>query len=155
MSQNIVSLSFTDAQLQAVDAALAELENQLSGLIALDKPSKRRLRKMGDKSEAFCRQALRVMAQNPGIVPQNVVNSGAIEDLTALDQLRPRLVRLSRLTDRGASTDLALGSDIMSASLQVYNALKASGGNEGLDPLRKELGVRFARSPRQPEAKAA
>jgi hypothetical protein len=155
MSQNIVSLSFTDAQLQAVDAALAELENQLSGLIALDKPSKRRLRKMGDKSEAFCRQALRIMAQNPGIVPQNVVNSGAIEDLEALDQLRPRLVRLSRLTDRGASTDLALGSDIMSASLQVYSSLKTSGSTEGLDPLRKELGVRFAKSPRQAQAKGA
>jgi hypothetical protein len=95
------------------------------------------------------------LAQNPGIVPQNVVNSGAIEDLKALDQLRPRLERLSRLTDRGASTDLALGSDIMSASLQVYIALKASGGAEGLDPLRKELGVRFARSSRQPETKAA
>ena len=78
-----------------------------------------------------------------------------VEDLKALDQLRPRLVRLSRLTDRGASTDLALGSDIMSASLQVYNALKTSVGNEGLDPLRKELGVRFARSSRQPETKAA
>ena len=155
MSQNIVSLSFTDAQLQAVDAALAELEGQLSGLIALAIPEKRRLRKMGEKSEAFCRQALRVLAQNPEIVPQNVVTSGAIEDLVALDQLRPRMVRLSKLSERAASTDIALGSDVMSASLQIYNALKASGASVGLEGLRKELGLRFARGSRQPEAKAA
>ncbi len=155
MSQNIISLSFTEAQLQAIDAALAELETQLSGFIALDAGEKRRLRKMGEKSEGFCRQAMRVLAQNPEFVPQNVVTSGAIEDLVALDQLRPRLERMSRLKDRGASTDLALGSDVMTASLQVYKALGISGAAAGLEPLRKELGLRFARTTRQPATKAA
>ena len=155
MSQNIISLNFTDTQLQAVDAALTELETQLSGLIALSQPQKKTLRKMGEKSEAFCRQALRVLEQNPQMVPPNIAGAGAVADLVALDQLRPRMVRLSRLSERASDTDTALGSDVMSASLQMYSLLKLTGGAEGLDALRRDLGTRFAKSPRQPEAKAA
>lgn len=155
MSQNIISLNFTDAQLQAVDAALTELETQLSGLIALPRQQKKALSKMGEKSEAFCRQALRVLAQNPQMVPANIAGSGAIDDLVALDQLRPRMVRLSRLSERASDTDIALGSDVMTTALQVYSLLKLTGGSEGLGALRRDLGTRFAKSPRQPEAKAA
>jgi len=50
MSQNIVSLNLTAEQLSAVDAALTELETQLSGLIALAPAQKRGLRKMGERS---------------------------------------------------------------------------------------------------------
>jgi hypothetical protein len=35
MTQNLVSLTLTDAQLEAVDQALAALENQLVELVAL------------------------------------------------------------------------------------------------------------------------
>lgn len=155
MSQNIASLNLSAEQLTAVDAALTALETALSGLIALSIPQKRSLRKMGEKSEAFCRQALRVLAQNPQIVPPNLASSGAVEDLAALDQLRPRLVRLTRLAEKAADTDIALGSDVMAASLQVYNLLKTSSEGEGLIALRKELGLRFVKGPRQPDMKAA
>jgi hypothetical protein len=162
MTQNLVSLKLTDTQLTAVDAALTELETQLGGLIALSGPQKRSIRKMGEKSEAFCRQTLRVMEQNPQIVPPNVTVADAVADLTALDLLRPRLVRLSRLSERASDTDTALGSDVMSAALQGYGLLKLTGRSEGLEPLRRELGNRFARGPRQqaqpqtePQAKAA
>lgn len=155
MTQNVVSLNLTDAQLQAVDAALTVLETQLSGLIALPVAQKRSLRKMGEKFEAFCRQAMRVLQQNPQLVPANLVASNATEDLADLDKLRPRLVRLSRLSERGADTDLALGSDVMAASMKVYGLLKLTGGGEGLQAMRRELGSRFARRPKPPVAQAA
>jgi len=85
MSQNIVSLNLTDAQLTAVDAALTELETQLSGLIALPIEQKRSLKKMGEKSEAFCRQALRVLEHNPQMVPSNLALADAVADLATLD----------------------------------------------------------------------
>ena len=94
MTQNIVSLNLTDDELQAVDAALSELENKLGGLIALSVPQKRSLRKMGEKSEAFCRQAMRLLAQNPELVPANVVAASPVQDLAMLDKLRPRLLRI-------------------------------------------------------------
>ena len=151
MTQNLVSLSFDDAQLQAVDAALSELETRLAGLIALSPAQKRTMRRMGEKSEAFCRQALRVLEQNPQMVPANVPLVDAVADLAALDALRPRMVRLSRLSERFADTDIALGSDVMSVALQAYSLLKVTGRTEGLTALRKELGSRFAKSPRKPK----
>ena len=149
MTQNFVTLNLTDAQLTAVDAALTELEKQLSGLIALPAARKRSLRKMGQKSESFCRQALRVLEQNPQIVPASVPLADAITHLATLDALRPRMVRLSRLTERAADTDIALGSDVMSVALQGYTLLKVTGRTEGLEPLRQELGERFSKGPRQ------
>jgi hypothetical protein len=149
MSQNLVSLNLTDAQLTAVDAALTELETQLTGLIAL--PDKKPYKKMGQKSEAFCRQTLRVLEQNPQIVPPNM-NSGVVEaaaDLKTMELLRPRMVRLARLSERASDTDFALGSDVMAVALQGYSLLRTTGRTEGLDSLRKELGARFTRGPRQ------
>ena len=164
MTQNLATLNLTDAQLTAVDAAITELETQLGGLIALPAAKKRSLRKMGQKSEAFCRQALNVLEQNPQMVPANVPLADAIAGLNALEQLRPRMIRLSRLSERASDTDVALGSDVMTVALQGYGLLKLSGRAEGLEPLRQELGARFSKSSRRatqptpaplPEAKAA
>jgi hypothetical protein len=105
---------------------------------------------MGEKSEAFCRQALRVLAQNPQVVPANVPLADAVADLNAMEQLRPRMVRLSRLSERASDTDVALGADVMAVALQGYSLLKLTGRVEGLEPLRRELGNRFARGSRRP-----
>lgn len=152
MKQNLVTLNFTDAQITAVNAALTELETQLAGLISLSVPVKRSVRKMGQKSEAFCRQTIRVLEQNPQIVPPNVSLADAVADLTALDALRPMMVRLSRLTDRASDTEIALGSDVMAMALQGYGLLKLTGRGEGLDTLRQQLGERFTKTPRQPQS---
>ena len=97
-------------------------------------------------------------------VPANVSVADAMADLTALEQLRPRMIRLSRLGERASDTDAALGSDVMTVALQGYGLLKLSGRAEGLEPLRQELGARFSKSSRRasqptpaplPEAKAA
>jgi hypothetical protein len=73
----------------------------------------------------------------------------AMADLTALEQLRPRMIRLSRLSERASDTDVALGSDVMTVALLGYSLLKLSGRAEGLGPLRQELGVRFSKASRR------
>lgn len=155
MSQNIISLNLTDAQLTAVDLALTEIESQLSGLIALSRDERRTLSKMGEKSEAFCRQTLSLLGQNLQVVPPSVGLVDAQADLATLDQLRPRLQRLERLSERAEDTATALGSDVMVTALQGYALLKVVGKNQGLEGLRKALGTRFVKGPRAPEAKAA
>ena len=152
MTQNIISLELSDGQVAIALEALTELEGALSGLISLDAEERRRLTKMGQKSEVFCRQALSVLAQNPQIVPPSLNLAEAQADLRALDRLRPVLDRLQRLAERGADTEIALGSDVMDLALEGYGLLKVSGKNQGLDGLRKELSSRFARSSRTPEA---
>lgn len=155
MSQNLITLFFTAEQLAAIDDALSTLERQLAGLIAMNPSQRRGLKRMGDKSEAFCRLALDGAGQNPQIVPQSVPLAEAQADLIAFDQLRPRLHRLQRLTERAQDTEIALGSDIMACALQSYALLKVAGKNQGLEGLRKELGNRFSKSARASEAEPA
>jgi hypothetical protein len=145
MAQNLVSLKLSDADLTAIDAALATLEQKFAGLIGLTVEQRLRLNKMGDSSEAFCRQTINVLAQNPGIVPPsfNVVEAQA--DLANIDKLRPRIARLSALLEKGTDTQMALGSDTMSAALEGYALLKVSGKGAGLDSLRQQMSSRFAR----------
>jgi len=72
MSQNLISLSVSAEQLAAINATLDTLEAQLAGLIELSVDNRRRLVKMGDKSEAFCRQTLIVLDQNRQMIPPSL-----------------------------------------------------------------------------------
>ena len=155
MSQNIVSLVLTDEQINAAMEALTALEGALAGLISLDAEERRRLTKMGQKSEVFCRQAISVLAQNPQIVPRSLQLADAQADLLALDRLRPVLDRLQKLAERGSDTEIALGSDVMDVALEGYGLLKVSGKNQGLDGLRKELSSRWSKTRRAAEPAVA
>lgn len=145
----------SDAQLQAVDQALTDLETQLTGLVAMTTAQRRKLARMGDKSEAFCRQTLTVLAQNPRVVPATVNVADALADLQTLDQLRPRLQRIKQLAERASDTETALGSDVMRCALDGYAILKVAGRNQGLEGLRRGLSNRFAKAPRSVEPQPA
>ena len=87
-----------------------------------------------------------VLSQNPQVVPASIDLAGAQADLEALDSLRPRFHRLQKLMERADGTEAALGSDIMSLSLEGYALLKVAGKNADLEGLRKQLSGRFNRT---------
>ncbi|MGY3264388.1 hypothetical protein [Lysobacter sp. HA35] len=149
MSQNLITLEVSYQQLETVRAALDQIEAALPGLISLDPADRRGLMIMGPKSESFARQTLRVLDENPKIVPPSMNVAEAKADLEAHDRLRPILERLQRLTSRVDDTVAALGSDAMDFALEGYGLIKLSGGAQGLDELRRELGGRFKRSTRK------
>jgi hypothetical protein len=155
MSQTTLSLSFTDAQAAAIDTALTELETQFSALVGMPADKRRKLMKMGDKSEAFCRQTLSLLEQNPQVVTPGLGLPEVQRTFDAFDWLRPRVQRLQRLGERLDNTNTVVGADIMKASLQGYALLRVSGRNQGLDGLRETLGARFARRTKSAEPKAA
>ena len=143
MSQNIIDITFENDALADIDGALGILHMRLGGLVALDPVKRRRLHKMGDKSEAFCRLAVDVLTSNPQILPPTFDLAALQRDVAALDALRARTVQLMRLYQRMLDTEMALGSDIMSNSVEGYQLLKLAGKSGGLDSLRKQLSVRF------------
>ena len=155
MKQNLASLEFSAAQLEAVDAALAVLEENLAELVTLTAVQRRKALKMGDGSEVFCRQTELVLRQNAGMVPADFELAELQQDITTLDALRPRLQRLRTLTDRADDTELALGSDILSASLDGYALTKVIGKGTGLDTLKAAMKTRLARKARKPADPAA
>jgi hypothetical protein len=150
MTQNLVDLDFTADTLAAIDAALAALEAGFAGLLALTPDQRQRFTKMGDKSEAFCRQAGHVFGDNPGVLPGNFDLAGYQRDLATLDALRPRLLRMGKLHQRGVDTEMAIGSDLMTNALEGYAVFKVAGKGQGLDEARKALAARFARGSRTP-----
>jgi hypothetical protein len=143
--QNLVSINLGAADLEALDTALATIQSVLGHGVALTTQQRRDLTKMGDKSEAFCRQTLGLLANNPQVVPPSLGLPEALADLAALDALRPRLEKLRQLAERGADTELALGSDMMATALEGYALLKVSGKGEALKAARRDLSARFAR----------
>lgn len=147
MSQNLISVSLTDADYAEIDGALTVLENQFGKLINLSVNERRGLSKMGDKSEAFCRQALRVLDQNRHVLPPTLDLAEAQRDLSHFDQLRERAVRLQGLQGKMDDTLTALGSDVMSASLEGYALLRVVGEGSGLESLRQGMSARFSRRP--------
>lgn len=149
MPQNLISYQLTSADLAAVDGALKTLEDRLASLIDLTPAQRRTLVKMGDKSEAFARKAVEVLNNNPNLLPGNFDLAELRRDLAGFDQLRSRLMRVARIHERMADSQLALGSDVMSATLEGYAFLKVAGQGEGLDAARKALAVRFSREPQK------
>jgi hypothetical protein len=155
MSQNLIALTLTDVQLTAADAALTALEGAFIGLVALNGDERIGLNRMGTKSEQFCRQTLNILGQNPQVIPASIKVADAQADLIALDRLRPRLQRLQKLVERAQDSEVALGSDVMSLSLEGYAPLKVAGKNQGLEALRKDLGSRFSKTRAAAPAPAA
>ncbi|TWI01670.1 hypothetical protein IP90_02229 [Luteimonas cucumeris] len=148
MSQNLITLIVSDEQVAAALAGLAQIEAALPGLISLEPGERRSLMHMGPKSEVFARQTLRVLEQNPQIVPPSLDLAGAGVDLQAFDRLQPVQERMQRLLTRLEDTTAALGSDVMDVALDGYNQVKLSGAAHGLEALRKELATRWAKSRR-------
>jgi len=149
MSLNLISLDITPEQQAAALAGLAQVEAALPGLLSLEPDERRKLLWMGDKSEVFCRTTIRVLGDNPDIVPPMLDVAGAQADFVTLDRLRPVLERLGRLYSQLDDTTAALGNDIMDVSLDGYGQIKLVGDAYGLKELRKEIGGRFARPSRK------
>ena len=155
MSQNLISFQPSTADLTAIDTALKTLEDRFATLIDLSVEQRSRLSKMGDKSEAFCGKTEEVLGANPNVLPPNFNLPELRRDLAGFDTLRPRLARVERLYEKMRDSQLALGSDVMSAALEGYALLKVSGKGEGLDMARKALGVRFSKSKKKVEEEGA
>ena len=143
MTQNLIDLNLSAESLAAIDAALSTLESELAPLLGLDPDLRRGLTKMGTKSEAFCRQAVAAFSEHAQVLPRNFDVAAYRGDLAALDALRPRRQRLERLRELLEHSEMALGSDLMTASLEGYAVLKVSGKSAGLDNLRQALSARF------------
>lgn len=155
MSQNLITLNLSEEQLATATQGLSLVETALADMIAFSPEQRKGMKRMGKKSETFCRQTLDVLQQNPQIVPASVNLASAVADLKALDQLRPLLVRLRKLVERADHTELALGSDVMALALDGYSLLKVAGRSQGLESQLRELSVRFEKSRRADDAPPA
>lgn len=155
MGQNLVSVHLDAAQWARIDELLDELERAFAPAVVVLAPGhRRRLMKMGDASEPFCRRAASAMRDHPDIVARAVDLDELARDFASHEALVERRMRFDRLMEKLDDTGVALGSDIMTASLKGYALLKLIGDGIGLDGLRRDLGRRFSRR-RRPRGEGA
>lgn len=147
-TQNLATLNLTSEEVAAMDAGLDQLEAATTRFVSLTPEQKLVMVKMGEKSEVFCRQTLSMLQLNPQLMTASMNLADAQADLRAIDMLLPRLQRLSKLLQRFADTDQALRSDVMAMALMGYKLLQVTGRSAGLEPLRRELGTRWAKKRR-------
>ena len=84
--------------LEAMNAALGALEAQFDKRVRLSDEGRKRLLKLDEKSEAFCRATLADLARNRDQLPPDFDLDGALATLRALDAVRPLNARLRRLS---------------------------------------------------------
>lgn len=138
MTQNLVSLDLS-ADLPKFDAALDAIEQVMDIFVSLTPEQMRRLTKIGDKSETFCRETLATLELNKQALPPGFDLDELKADLAAFDALRPRLIRLQALTAKCADTRVALGSDIQTACYDGYDLLKKFGKADNVAPLQETM----------------
>lgn len=136
---------FEEQDLDTIDTALEQLDQVFSALASIDTKTRRRLFKMGNKSEKFCRETLTVMDQNRQLVPPAMDLNRALDALATIDALRPRTAQIIRLAERLQDTEMLLGAEVATAARKGYRSLKEYGDVHGLTSMRNELGARFKR----------
>ena len=146
MNQNLVSLDLT-ADLPKFDAALDALEGLMEAFVSLTPEQMRKLTKIGEKSETFCRQTVAILDQNRQALPPGFDLEELKRDLAAYDALRPRLNRLKSLVAKCGDTQVALGSDLLTASYDGYGLLKLFGKADNVTPLVESMRSGVRRSP--------
>lgn len=154
MTQNLISLDLSD-DLPKFDAALDAIEGILDVFVSLTPEQMRRLTKIGDKSETFCRQTAAILEQNKQALPPGFDLEELKRDFAAYDALRPRLLRLQALTAKCADTRVALGSDVMAASYDGYGLLKMFGKADNVTPLQETMRSNVRRKSPAPGTDAA
>ncbi|NJO43301.1 MAG: hypothetical protein HC769_26145 [Cyanobacteria bacterium CRU_2_1] len=153
MTTNQISATMTQADREAVLAAVATIKEKLPFLVDLNAEERKALPKMGDKSRAFVSKALEVATQNPDFLPRSFDLEEMKRDVELFQALYPIFLSLTQLQELVDDTVMAVGSDAYAAALVVYTFAKVSGKGSGLDAVADEMGKRFARKSRkvQPE----
>ncbi len=151
MTQNLMTLDLSGELVTTMDHGIEILEAVTAQFLSMTPDEVRRIVKMGDQTEQFCRQTALVLEQNKHVLPPTLDLEDMKRDMAAYELLRPRLLRLKEVLARVEDTQRALGSDVMTAALAGYKLMKMFGKSEGLDALKSAIGTRGSGRPAKPE----
>ena len=148
MPDNRVSATLSEADQQAVLAAINTIRQKLPFLIDLTPEQRRSLPKMGDKSRAFVGKALAIAQHNSNFLPRSFSVEEMERDVGLIESLQPIMVSLTRLFEQLEDTFTEAGSEAYSAALVVYQYGRTSSDGESLESLLDDMAQRFARKSR-------
>jgi pimeloyl-ACP methyl ester carboxylesterase len=173
MLANEVDVEFSVDDMKAVMEALEIVRAKMSFLVGLSTEERRRLSKIGTRSQTFTHQALAVAAQHPELMPRYLDVDGAMRDMNlfiALNPILQTLIELQRLVNvamRDMNLFIALnpilqtlielqrlvkdtqtvaGSEAYAAARTAYTSAKKAAKGMGLEDVVETLSQHFERS---------
>jgi hypothetical protein len=145
MPENRVSASLSQADLQAVLAAIQTIRDKLPFLIDLTPDERRAMPKIGDTGHNFAAQALTIATQNLDLLPRAFDLAEFQRDVELLAALRPLVAAVTQLQELIEDTYLQVGSEAYVSALAVYGYAKAGNKGAALDSLLADMKRRFTR----------
>ena len=146
-----VNITLTAEQQAEVTAAVAAVDDALTWLISVSPTTRKRLLKLGPKSEAFVQEAMSVARDHGNLLPAGLNTADLERDLAIRQLLLPVQQKLETLLQKVKDTSMVAGSDLMQASALVYRSLQSHGHTAGLGTVTASLGRRFIRQGGTPE----
>jgi hypothetical protein len=125
MNENRISIQLSNADVTAINQAIATLAEKLQPvLIALDAEDKRNLAKLGEKSVSFVEKSMQYADSNAEFLPAYVDAAEMKKDFTAFNVLNNFLRPLQQITKNLDDTATLCGSEAVQAALAYYNSVK-------------------------------
>jgi hypothetical protein len=152
MPDNRISATLSQADQQAVLAAIDIIRQKLPFLLDLTPEERRALQTMGDKRRGFVEQALAIAELNEGILPRSFDVAEMRRNVALLASLRPILTALAQLSELVGDTYMAAGSEAYMSALLVYQFARSAGKGAALDSALDALSQSFPRKSRSAPA---
>jgi hypothetical protein len=124
---NLISVTFTDNDLNRIDTALSEIEDVIKGKVINLTPKQRQLYgRVAYEMEVWVNKVDSYMQQDPQLVPPYIDRNEHEADLAAHRLLNPRIERVNSILQSMQDTNRLLGADILHNSLTYYRNLRES-----------------------------
>ena len=147
--QNLVSASLSAEKKADIQQKLTDIRNHLDFLVSLQPEDIHGLVKAGNTLLPFVDKAHQAVTLHPDILPRVFSTEEFKRDYSLVKDLQPLLAQVNQLAEGMQNTLLAANSDALSASLEVYAAVRQHKDKViGLNILAEEMGVFFKRSKR-------
>ena len=152
MAQNLISAALKAEDAAAIQQSLSEAKAKLSFLLSLQTEDIATLFKVGNAYLPFIEKAYQTVIAHPEILPAVFDKDEFMKDYNLLIALRPIFNQINELAESIQKTFMAVGSDAMVASLEIYSAVKQNKDKvPGLAVTADEMAVFFKKT----KAKAA
>ena len=144
MSYQNISVALTQSDIDAVKTAIATINTKLSFLVTLDADERKGLFKLGPKSADFVQDASVAVANFPNILPPTFDKAEYDKDTNLFKALFEIKTLVDSLQEKIDNTYMAVGSEAMVASLEVYAYVQtAAPRTPGLGTVADKLRERF------------
>lgn len=146
-SQNLISATLDPAVKTAILTQLTTIKQQLDFHVTLTPEEIKALPKAGELLTPFVDKAYALATDHPEILPRNFKENEYKIDYDLETQLEPIVHALGELYEMASNTLLAVKSDLMVASLDVYGAAQGQVDKvPGINASVASMGEHFKRT---------